>query len=294
MKKNLGNIFALGAYISWAVFPIYWKMLGGIDPLQLSSHRIIWSFLLLVLFLFVTKQSKDFLSQAWNFETIKIYSLAGVLLATNWSIYVYAVTSGHIVETSLGYFINPLVSVLLGVVFLHEKMRPFQWLAALFAALGVIYLTLTVGTIPYIALGLALSFGMYGFLKKRSKLNSTFGLTLETGVLFIPALFYILYSETTGNPSFGTSSINLRLLLIGGGLVTTIPLIMFAQAAKLIPLSHLGFFQYVTPTVTFLLGVYLYGEPFDHTHLIGFGLVWFGLLIFIVESVTVLLQKKES
>jgi chloramphenicol-sensitive protein RarD len=294
MKKNIGNIFALGAYISWAVFPIYWKMLGGIDPLQLSSHRIIWSFLLLLLFLFITKQSKDFLSQAWNFEMIKMYSLAGVLLATNWSIYVYAVTSGHIVETSLGYFINPLVSVLLGVVFLHEKMRPFQWLAALFAAIGVIYLTITVGTIPYIALGLALSFGMYGFLKKRSMLNSTFGLTLETGVLFIPALFYILYSETTGNPSFGTSSINFRLLLIGGGLVTTIPLIMFAQAAKLIPLSHLGFFQYVTPTVTFLLGVYLYGEPFDHTHLIGFGLVWFGLLIFIVESVTVLLQKKES
>lgn len=292
--KNVGNVFALGAYLSWAVFPIYWKLLSGIDALQLSSHRIVWSFLLLLVFLIVSGQSGEWLQLAWKKPTIKVFSIAGLLLASNWSIYVYAVTNGHIVETSLGYFINPLVSVLLGVIFLKEKMRPLQWVAAAFAFLGVVCLTYILGRIPIIALGLAFTFGLYGFLKKKSNLNSTFGLTLETAVLVLPAVAYLLYSERTGNLSFGNADWNFRLLLIGGGLVTTLPLLMFAQAAKLIPLSHLGFFQYITPSITFLLGVFLYGEPFDQARLFGFSLVWLGLLIFIMESIYSIFVRKSK
>ena len=291
---NSGNLFALGAYVAWAIFPIYWKQLEHLDALQLSSHRIVWSLLVLVVWLALTRKIGEFRRSALTWQNLKVYSLAGVLLATNWSIYVYAVTHGHIIETSLGYFINPLVSVLFGVVFLNEKMRPLQWVAAGFALLGVLYLTITLGKLPVVALGLAFTFGLYGFMKKRSTLNSTFGLSLETGVLFVPAMGYIIYSESIGVPSFLNSDLRTQLFLIGAGLVTTIPLLMFAQAAQRIPLSHLGFFQYVTPSATFLLGLYLYGEPFDITRFIGFAFVWFGLLIFISESVYFLIRKEKN
>lgn len=291
---NSGNLFALGAYVAWAIFPIYWKQLEHLDALQLSSHRIVWSLLVLVVWLALTRKIGEFRRTALTWQNLKVYSLAGVLLATNWSIYVYAVTHGHIIETSLGYFINPLVSVLFGVVFLNEKMRPLQWVAAGFALVGVLYLTITLGKVPVVALGLAFTFGLYGFMKKRSTLNSTFGLSLETGVLFVPAMGYIIYSESIGVPSFLNSDLRTQLFLIGAGLVTTIPLLMFAQAAQRIPLSHLGFFQYVTPSATFLLGLYLYGEPFDITRFIGFAFVWFGLLIFISESVYFLIRKEKN
>ena len=291
---NIGNLYALGAYVAWAVFPVYWKQLEHLDALQLSSHRIVWSLLVLIIWMALTRKLGEFKKQALTWQNIKLYGLAGVLLATNWSIYVYAVTHGHIIETSLGYFINPLVSVLLGVIFLGERMRPLQWVSAAFAFGGVIYLAIALGRVPVVAIGLALSFGLYGFMKKRSTLNSTFGLALETGALFLPALGYIMYSESIGVPSFLTSDLRTQLFLVGAGLVTTIPLLMFAQAAQRIPLSHLGFFQYVTPSATFLLGVYLYGEPFDHTRFIGFALVWFGLLIFIGESVFNMLRKEKN
>lgn len=292
--KNTGNLFAMGAYIAWAIFPIYWKQLSGIDALQLSSHRIVWSLVVLVIWLVATGKLADFWRGAVTWANLQVYGLAGVLLAANWSIYVYAVTNGHIIETSLGYFINPLVSVLLGVVFLRERMRAYQWVAAALAAAGVLYLSVTLGKIPTIALGLAFTFGLYGFMKKRSSLNSTYGLALETGVLFIPAFVYIAWSETTGVPSFLHSDLRTALYLAGGGLVTTIPLLMFAQAAQRIPLSHLGFFQYVTPSATFLLGVLLYREPFDSTRLIGFALVWAGLLVFVAESVFVMWRTEQT
>ena len=291
---NIGNLYALGAYVAWAVFPIYWKQLEHLDSLQLSSHRIVWSLLVLVVWMAITRSLGEFKAKALTWQNIKVYGLAGLLLATNWFIYLYAVTHGHILETSLGYFINPLVSVLLGVIFLRERMRPLQWVSTALAFIGVLYLAITHGNVPYIAVGLALSFGLYGFMKKRSNLNSTFGLALETGVLFLPALGYILYSESIGVPSFLSSDLRTQLLLLGAGLVTTVPLLMFAQAAQRIPLSQLGFFQYVTLTVTFLLGVFLYGEPFDQTRLIGFALVWLGLLVFIAESVIILLRKDRS
>jgi chloramphenicol-sensitive protein RarD len=199
-------------------------------------------------------------------------------------VYVWAVNANFIVETSLGYFINPLLSVLMGVIFLRERLRPFQWLPVVLAASGVIYLAIAYGRLPWIALTLAFSFGTYGLVKKLAPLGSLYGLTLETGILFIPALIYLSYADRIGTGAFLHSSLTTNLLLIGAGVVTTVPLLMFASAAQRLPLSMVGIMQYIAPTLQFLLGVLVYKEPFDHTHLIGFGIVWVALILFAVEN----------
>src|SRR6185436_5906214 len=217
-------------------------------------------------------------------KNISIYSIAGVLLTVNWLVYVWGVNAGFIVETSLGYFINPLLSVLLGVVFLHERLRPAQWIPVALATAGVIYLTLAYGRLPWIALSLAFSFGFYGFVKKLAPLGSLYGLTLETGIVFPIALLYLAFVALSGTGAFSHEGAQIDLLLIGAGVVTTIPLLMFASAARQIPLTVVGLLQYIAPTMQFLIGVFLYKEPFDRAHLIGFGIVWVALIIFWVEN----------
>jgi chloramphenicol-sensitive protein RarD len=200
-------------------------------------------------------------------------------------IYVYGVNSERVIETSLGYFINPLFSVLLGMIFLKERLRPLQWLPIGLAAVGVVYLTWTYGSLPWIALSLAFSFGFYGLVKKKSPLGSLYGLTLETGLVFIPAFGYLIYIESIGQGAFGHTGVVSDLLMIGAGVVTTIPLLMFASAAKRIPLTMVGIMQYIAPTIQFMIGVLLYKEPFTTTSLIGFSMVWAALIIFWVEGV---------
>src|SRR5215216_5703736 len=281
---NKGILNGLAAYALWGFFPIYWKFLHQVPALQVIGHRISWSFVLLILMIFATQQWKDFRSVALSPKVIDTYSIAAVLLTINWLVYVWGVNSGFIVETSLGYFINPLLSVLLGVIFLRERLRPVQWVPVGIAAIGVIYLTAVYGRLPWIALSLAFSFGFYGFVKKLAPLGSLYGLTLETGLVFPLALLYLLIVERNGTGAFASESAETTLLLIGAGAVTTIPLLMFASAAKQIPLSVIGLLQYVAPTIQFLIGVFLYKEPFDHSHLIGFGIVWVALVIFWVEN----------
>lgn len=188
------------------------------------------------------------------------------------------------VETSLGYYINPLFSVLLGVIIFRERMRLIQWLPIGLAGLGVLYLTITYGALPWIALTLAFSFGLYGLIKKTAPLGSLFGLTLETGLLFLPAVAYLLFSEYTGQGAFMHSSLQENWMMVGAGLVTTVPLLFFASAAPRVPLTTIGILQYINPTMQFLLGVLLYKEPFTHDRLIGFGLVWIGLIVFWAEG----------
>jgi chloramphenicol-sensitive protein RarD len=252
--------------------------------LQVISHRIGWSFLLLIIVILLTKQSSDFRSAALQRRVIGIYSIAAVLLSINWLVYVWGVNAGFIVETSLGYFINPLLSVLLGVLFLRERLRPTQWIPVVIAAIGVTYLTIIYGRLPWIALSLAFSFGFYGLVKKLAPLGSLYGLTLETGIVFPIALIYLFVVEFSGTGAFFHESASTDILLIGAGAVTTIPLLMFASAAKQIPLSVVGLLQYVAPTLQFLIGVFIYKEPFDQSHLIGFGIVWMALIIFWVEN----------
>lgn len=277
---NQGILYALGAYGTWGLFPAYWKLLKHVPALQLLSHRIVWSFLFLLAFMLATKQWKPFRAAIANRRVLLIYFVAALLIGVNWLTYVWAVNAGYIVETSLGYFINPLLNVLLGVLFLRERLRAFQWVPVVMAAGGVIYLTVAYGQLPWIALTLAFSFGFYGLVKKTAPLGSVFGLSLETGILFLPALGWLAFSEAGGEGAFLHAGTGSDLLLVGAGVVTTIPLLMFASAAQRIPLSLLGIIQYIAPTLQFLLGVLAFKEPFTQTQLVGFGIVWAALILF--------------
>ncbi len=281
---NKGILYGIGAYVLWGFFPIYWKFLHDVPALQVIGHRIGWSFILLALYILLTGQWDAFRSAAFNWRTIGIYSIAGVLLTFNWLIYVWGVNEGFIVETSLGYFINPLLSVSLGVLFLRERLRTMQWVPVGLAAIGVGYLTFVYGRLPWIALSLAFTFGFYGFVKKLSPLGSLHGLTLETGIVFPVALIYLAIVGINGSGAFLHDGTFVDVLLIGAGLVTTVPLLMFASAAKQIPLTVVGLLQYIAPTLQFLIGVFVYKEPFDLAHFIGFAIVWVALIIFAVES----------
>ena len=200
--------------------------------------------------------------------------------------------TGHIVEASLGYFINPLFSVLLGVIFLRERLRTWQWIPIGLAAMGVIYLTWTYGALPWIALSLTFTFGFYGLVKKTAPLGSLYGLTLETGLMFLPALAYLIFAESAGDGAFGHSGMLINLLMVGSGVVTAVPLLMFASAARRIPLTMIGIMQYIAPTLQFLIGVLIYKEAFTSAQLVGFSLVWIALILFWVEGILALRARK--
>jgi chloramphenicol-sensitive protein RarD len=279
-----GVLFAVAAYLMWGLFPIYWKQLESIAALQLIGHRIGWSFLLLIATIFIARQWRKFAAVAFERKTLRIYLTAAVLISVNWFTYVWAVNHGFVVETSLGYYINPIFSVLLGVIIFGERLRGVQWLPIALAAAGVIFLTVTYGALPWIALTLAFTFGLYGLVKKTAPLNSLYGLTLETGLLFLPALAYLYYCELTGQGAFLHSGPLKDGLMVGAGLVTTVPLLLFAYAAPRIPMTTIGLLQYINPTMQFLLGVLVYKEPFTQASLIGFAMVWAGLVLFWVEG----------
>ena len=281
---NKGIWYGIGAYVTWGLFPIYWKWLHNVPALQLIGHRILWSFLLLFIVILVSRQWSVFRVAALKPHVLRIYFVAAVLIGINWLVYVWAVNAGFIVEVSLGYYINPLLNVLMGVLFLRERLRPLQWIPLGLAAAGVLYLTWAYGSLPWISLTLAFSFGIYGLVKKTAPLGSLYGLTLETGLLFLPALLYLLCADAIGQGAFLHTGAISDVLMMGAGLMTTIPLLMFASAARRIPLSLVGILQYIAPTLQFLLGVLVYGEPFTHAQLIGFGIVWVALILFAVEG----------
>jgi chloramphenicol-sensitive protein RarD len=281
---NKGIWYGIGAYVTWGLFPIYWKWLHNVPALQLIGHRILWSFLLLFIVILASRQWSVFRAAALKPHVLRIYFVAAVLIGINWLVYVWAVNAGFIVQVSLGYYINPLLNVLMGVLFLRERLRPLQWIPLGLAAAGVLYLTWAFGSLPWISLTLAFSFCIYGLVKKTAPLGSLYGLTLETGLLFLPALLYLLCADAIGQGAFLHTGAISDVLMMGAGLMTTIPLLMFASAARRIPLSLVGILQYIAPTLQFLLGVLVYGEPFTHTQLIGFGIVWVALILFAVEG----------
>jgi len=279
---NSGILAAIGAYVSWGLLPIYWKLLGHVPTSQLLSHRIAWSFAVLAIFLGLTRRFAklrgDLCPTVWG-----SYVMASMLIGVNWFIYVWSVNAGYIVEASLGYFINPLLSVLLGVFFMRERLRRLQWLPLGLAAAGVIYLTVQYGRLPWIALTLAVTFSLYGLVKKKAPLGAFEGLTLETGLLLMPALFWLGWSEFSGAGAFLHSGTDSDLLLVGADVVTTAPLVLFAAAAHRIPLSMIGILQYIAPTIQFLIGVFMYHEPFSRTQFTGFSMVWLAVLLFWLE-----------
>ncbi len=269
----------------WGLFPFYFALLDSVSPLEVVAHRVIWSFVLLSVILLVTRswsQVRDIVRRPRAAGTL---AAAAVFLAINWGIYVYSVASNQVVEASLGYFINPLVSVALGVLLIKERLRRLQWVAVAIAAIAVVELTWAYGQVPLIGLGLAFSFGFYGLLKKLVGAKALPALTIETGSLLPLALVYLASVEFLGVASFASTGWGIGLLLILLGPVTTLPLLAFGAAATRIPLSTLGLMQYFTPTFIFLVGIFIFNEQMTTARWFGFALIWVGLVIFSADAI---------
>ena len=285
-----GVAATVGAFVVWGLFPLYWRLLAQVPSLQIIAHRIVWSALLVVGWLGATQGLRWWRALAARPRVLPTLALTSVLIAFNWGLYIWAVNAGHVVESSLGYFINPLVNVLLGVLVLKERLRPVQWLAVACAALGVAWLTWQAGRAPWIALGLAASFGLYGLFRKLVAVDAVAGLGAESVFLFLPALVFLGWCEAGHGGGFlapsalGGWSLGADLLLVLGGAVTALPLIGFAYGVRRIPLSLVGLFQYIAPTLQFLIGVLVFREPFDAAHAAGFAAIWAGLLLFAGEG----------
>lgn len=291
---NKGILAGIGAYTLWGLFPIYWRLLEQDPAIEILAHRMVWSLVFVAGILTLQKEWRWLGEVLRNRRTVVIYTLAAILLSLNWYTYIWAVNAGYVVEASLGYFINPLVNFLLGVIFLGEKLRSGQVAAVILAGLGVVYLTVSYGSLPWISLALAFTFGMYGLIKKTAALESMHGFSLETLVLFLPALGYLIYRDASGVGAFAHQGVLITLLLILAGPVTSIPLLLFGYAARRIPLSMLGFIQYITPTMQFLLGVFVYFEPFPKARLVGFSIIWLALLVYSLEGVLFNRKLKAS
>ena len=282
-----GGFYAVLAYTAWGLLPIYWKLFGQIPALEVLSHRIIWSLVFLIGLLFLQQQSSEFKQLCRSPTRLGILLTTASLLTFNWGLYIYGVNTDRVVETSLGYFINPLVNVMLGLLFLKERLNRGQKLAVLLAILGVANFAWNFGQVPWIALGLAFSFAFYGLLRKVVAVSPIVGLTMETLLIAPVALILVGYWTATGVGHLGVAW-STSLLFIGSGVMTSLPLIWFNNAAKRLRLSTLGFFQYIAPSLQLMLGVFLYHEPFTRTHAITFGLIWSALLIY---STTFLSKK---
>ena len=282
-SRGIGQ--ALAAYLLWGLLPIYWKSLVAVPAPEILAHRITWSFVFLAVLIGVRREWPAVRGILAHRRTLALYSVAAVLLATNWLTYIHGVNTNRIVETSLGYYINPLVSVGLGVVFLRERLRRTQWLAISLAGLGVAYLTIRVGHFPWIAAVLAVSFGLYGLAKKRAPAGPIPGLAFETGVLVVPAVVTLGFWQAHGDAAFGHAGGTVTGLLLLSGFVTTVPLVWFSSAVRVIDLTTLGLLQYSSPTCGLLVGVFLYREPFDRGRLLGFGVIWLGLAAYWLEGV---------
>lgn len=279
-----GVLSALGAYLLWGILPIYWKQLTEASAYEILAHRIVWSFFFMFAVILATRSVQQFVAETKQIcrtpkKLIGLF-IASSLISINWGIYIWAVNESHIVETSLGYYINPLVSVLLGIVVLKEKLSLWQSLSFLLATTGVLTLAVNFGAIPWISLSLAISFGFYGMCKKILNIGAVTAITLETLIILPFAAVYLLYLEAQGGAAFGLAAPTTAALLIGAGAVTAIPLLLFTSGANRLPLSLLGFTQYLSPTIALIVGVMLYHEPFTSTHLIAFSLIWMALGIF--------------
>ena len=277
-----GAFYAVLAYTAWGLLPIYWKFFGQIPAVEVLSHRIIWSMVFLTGLLFLQQRSSEF-NQCHSPRRLGILLATASLLTFNWGLYIYGVNADRVVETSLGYFINPLVNVMLGFLFLKEQLNHGQKLAVLLAGLGVANFVWHFGEVPWIALGLAFSFAFYGLLRKVVAVTPMVGLAVETLLLAPVALIFVGYWAVTGVGHLGVDW-STNLLFIGSGVMTSLPLLWFNNAAKRLRLSTLGFFQYMAPSLQLMLGVFLYHEPFTHTHAVTFGLIWLALLIYSTTS----------
>jgi chloramphenicol-sensitive protein RarD len=293
VKKGLAS--AIGAYVLWGILPIYWKLVGDVPAQEVIAHRIVWSLLFMLAVVIMMNRRQQLYAETRQLLAAPARSLALVMgtifITVNWSLFVWAVNDGRVIETSLGYYVSPLVSILLGILFFRERLSLGQTIAVILAASGVFYMTMHFGSVPWVAIGLALSFGLYGLCKKRAGLSPITSITLETLIVAPFAILYLLSLDIQGIGSFASLSLT-SLFLVGGGIVTPIPLLLFANGANRLSLTMLGFVQYVAPTISLLLGIFLYHEAFTTVHAVSFGFIWVALLAFSLAD-TKLFHRSE-
>lgn len=282
--RRKGVVYGLAAYLFWGFFPVYFKAVHLVPPLEMVAHRICWSLAFLLLLIAWKGAWRDMGKLLARPKSLAALGVSTLLIATNWLVFIYAVSEGEVLQSSLGYFINPLVSVLLGFVFLGERLERAQWISLVLAVTGVVYLAVSYGSMPWISLLLAASFGLYGLIRKSLHVEPLVGLTVETLLLAPIALIYLILLHDRGTGAFLATSTRLDLLIPMSGVITAIPLLLFAAAAKRLRLATVGFLQYITPTLHFLLAVTVYGERFTHTHLISFLFIWSGLALYSLHA----------
>ena len=280
-----GVVYAISAFLIWGISPIYWKALRAVPAYEIVLHRMAWSFFLLVPLIIIMRRWQELKDALKNYRTLLMLLFTALIVGGNWLLYIWAVNNDYLLQASLGYFINPLVNVVLGMVFLKERLRPLQTVAVLLAAAGVLYLTVYYGEFPWIALALAVSFGLYGLIRKIAPVGSLAGLTVETLLLSIPALVYLLYIDSQGVGTIFRVSLKLDLLLMGCALATAIPLLFFTLGARRLYLTTVGLLQYIAPSCMFLLAVFLFREPLVKAQVVTFIFIWTALAIYSTDSV---------
>ena len=277
-KVNKGLLFGVSAYIIWGLLPLYWKLVEEAGAYEILAHRGIWSLLICVSLLALRKQLKSAYEMVRSSRTLSLLFLASGLLTINWGVYIWSVTVNRVVEAALGYYITPLINVTFGVLLLREKLRPAQWIAVALAAAGVVILTLGYGSLPWIALVLAISWGSYSLIKKSLNLGALETLSLETLFAFLPNLVFLLIIQGNGSAEFG-STWSISILLFGAGAATVIPLLLFNGSTTRLPLSTVGLLQYITRTIMFFIGIYINNEDISTTKVIGFAFIWLALAV---------------
>ena len=288
----LGVIYAGAAFLIWGLAAVYWKELKSIPPLEIIAHRVAWSFFFLLPLIILQRQWAEFVGVLQNLKMLLILLGSAVLVGANWLLYVWAVNTDHLLQASLGYYINPLVNVVLGMLFLRERLRPPQTLAVVLAASGVVYLTIQYGQFPWIAICLATSFGLYGLIRKVAPASPLVGLAVETLLISLPAIAYLVYLDSQGTGSIFRISLRLDLLLMGCAPLTAVPLLFFTAGAKRLYLSTLGLMQYIGPSGMFLLAVFYYDEPFATAQVWTFVMIWTALVIYSTDSVIYYRREK--
>ncbi|TDV41870.1 chloramphenicol-sensitive protein RarD [Actinophytocola oryzae] len=277
-------MFGVTAYGMWGLFPLYWALLSSAGALETLAHRMIWSLVVVVGVLFATRRVASFRAVLRDRRRFGLLACAAVLISLNWGGYIWGVTHGHVVETALGYFIGPLVSVLLGVFGLGERLRRAQWAAVALGAVAIVVLVIGYGQVPWIALLLAFSFSTYGLVKKLAGVGAVESMAVETGVTLLPAVAYVVFLEASGSGTFTSLGAGHTLLLVGGGIVTTVPLLAFAAAAVRIPLATIGLLQYMTPSLQFVFGLVVFHEHMPPQRWLGFAIVWLALVILTFDA----------
>jgi len=285
-RTRQGILLAIGAYTMWGIAPIYFKSLSEVSPLEILSHRVVWSFFLLAFLLHIGRSWRNVRDTLTSKKKMTYLVSTSLLVGANWLIFIWAVNANHMLDASLGYYINPLINVLLGMLFLGERLRKLQWFAVGLAAIGVLVQLIAFGSVPIVAIGLAFSFGFYGLLRKKVGLEAQTGLFIETLVMLPAAMIYLLFIAESATSSLANNPMQLNLLLIAAGVITTLPLLCFTGAATRLKLSTLGFFQYIGPSLMFMLAVLIYGEAFTSDKAITFAFIWGALVVFTFDGIT--------